>query len=101
MSDEAKKTLKTITRKKLKPESYRFWVSAASATLQVHNCLNIVLGCEPKPAPADENAAPTPAMRRSISGWETRHSLARESLLNALEDPELVKVYQLPTAQEI
>ena len=101
MSDEAKKTLKTITLKKLKPESYRFWVSAASTTLQVHNCLDIVLGRKPKPAPADENASLTPTLRTSISGREIRHSLAREALLNALEDPELVKVYQSPTAQDI
>jgi len=101
MSDEAKKIIKTISLKKLKPESYRFWVSASSATLQVHNCWNIVLGQEPKPASSDENAVITPTLRKSISSWETRHSLAREALLNALEDAELVKVYQLQTAKEI
>jgi len=61
----------------------------------------MVLGHELKPAPADENAVITPTLGKSISRWEMLHSLAKEALLNALEDAELVKVYQLQTAREI
>jgi len=59
------------------------------------------MGHELKPAPADENAVITSTLDKSISSWEMLHSLAKEALLNALEDAELVKVYQLQTAREI
>jgi len=101
MPTEDKKTTKTITLKRFKPDTYRFWVSAVSATLQVHDCLDIVLGNEAKPTQQDPDVPPTPALRKSIASWENRHALAREALLNALDDRELVKVYQLSTAMEI
>ena len=96
MSDDKKMHTKTIILKKLKPDSYRFWVSAASATLQVHQCLDIVLGREPNPTPNDGNISTT--LRKTINNWESRHAQAREALLNALEDSELVKVYHSNTS---
>lgn len=90
MSDGKTTNTKTITLKKLKPDNHRFWVSAPSATLQVHSCLAIGLGREPNPTPADGNIST--ALRKTITSWETRHAQAREALLNALEDTELVKV---------
>jgi gag-polypeptide of LTR copia-type len=99
MSDDNKTNAKTITLKKFKPEGYRFWVSAVSSTLQVHNCLDIVLGREPNPTPADGNISST--IRKAIASWESRHARAREALLNALEDAELIKAHQLQNANEI
>lgn len=77
------RTLKTITLKPLHPDNYRFWVSQVSATFACYNCLDLVLGNEPDPTLAGQ--AITPALRRQITNWETRHALAREALLNAIE----------------
>ena len=101
MAMEDKKISKTFALKKLKPESYHFWVPAASATLEVHNCLGIVLGNELKPSLPDAGVAPTATLYEAITSWETHHALAREVLLNALEDGELVKVYKLLTTKKI
>jgi hypothetical protein len=52
----------------------------------------------PKPSPVHNI---TPTLRKAIARWEARHSLARESFLNALDDTVLIKVHQLETAKAI
>lgn len=80
------------------PEAYLFWVSAASATLQVTKGLDIVLGHESRP---ETPANPTPAQRRDLADRDQRHAPARVALLNALEESELIKVYELDNANAI
>jgi transposase InsO family protein len=88
---------KTITLNKLKPNEYRLWQIQAESTLEVHKCLDIVLGNEPNPTPMDDDGKPIgPIGRRlgaTIASWETRHALAREALLKCLEPADLLKVY--------
>jgi hypothetical protein len=97
------KLSKTITLAKLHPSDYRIWVSQAKATLNVYDCLNIVHGTEPNPAPqAQIPGTPIPpALRKLITSWTTCHSLAREALLHCLERSELIKVHDLPLASQI
>ena len=87
----------TITLNKLKPNEYRLWQIQAESTLQVHKCLDIVLGNEPNPTPMDDDGRPIgPIGRRigaTIASWETRHALAREALLKCLEPADLLKIY--------
>ena len=101
MSDETdeRKTSKTIYLAKLHPSDYRIWVSTAEATLNVYNCLDIVNGTEPNPTPA--TGVITPAVRKAINSWVTRHALAREALLRCLERSELIKVHDLQLASQI
>src|SRR5271154_1882040 len=91
---------KTISLKTFQPENYRFWVSQVSATLACNNCLDIVLGNEPDPTPNDV-ANINAALRRTIESWKARHALAREALLNAVDQSVLIKIHQLPTANDI
>ena len=64
----------TITLNKLKPNEYRLWQIQAESTLQVHKCLDIVLGNEPNPTPMDDDGRPIgPIGRRigaTIASWK-------------------------------
>jgi gag-polypeptide of LTR copia-type len=104
MSDfiDDRKLSEIITLAKLHHSDYRIWVSQAEATFTVYDCLNIVQGMEPNPALTQApGAAITPANRKLITSWATRHALAREALLRCLDRSELIKVHNLPLASEI
>ena len=82
MSDEHtdRKSEKT-TLATLKPSDFRLWVSQAEATFAVYNCYDIVTGVENDPTPTNSDNI-TLALRKQIANSHTRHSLAREALLN-------------------
>ena len=42
---------KAISLKTLKPDEYHLWVAQTEATLELHDCLNIVLNVETDPTP--------------------------------------------------
>jgi len=94
MSQEHDTKIRKIPLQKLDPDNYRFWVSAASATLDLYNCLELVCGTEPDPTSEDGHAI-NATVRRSIADWSQRHKLAREALLNALHPTEIAKAYDL------
>ena len=66
------------------------------ATFQVHKCLDIMLGKESNPTPVDDDGTPLGPIgertQASITSWETRHALAREALIKALQPADLLKV---------
>jgi hypothetical protein len=80
-------TGKTIKLKPLKSSEYRLWAVQAEATFRLYRCLDIVLGTSLKPD-VDENGN----FNRQQKRWETRHNLALEGLLKALEPVDLLKV---------
>ena len=90
---------KTIKLKILNPQSFCFWRSAVTTMFQVHDVMNIVLGQEPRPMPANGN--PNVAQHTAIAKWDRRHGQAVEALLNYLEDTELARVHDLTLANEI
>jgi len=100
MADDATtapyKLERTITLSQLKPNEYRLWVVQTEATFQVHKCLDIVLGKELNPTPVDDDGTPLgpigERIQASITSWETRHALAREALIKALQPADLLKV---------
>ena len=57
--------IKSFTLQKLDPRDYRYWVTAARSTFDVHKCLEIVLGTEVDPTPADGGAI-NQAVRKAI-----------------------------------
>ena len=93
---------KTIPLKKLDPTRYRFWVAAVSATLSVYNCLNIVLGDEPRPTiPDGANDRARTAAEKLITNWDFRHAQAREAIINSLPEQLLVSVYRTQQVTDI
>src|SRR5438045_2431006 len=99
MADDATalyKLKRTITLSQLKPNEYRLWVVQTKATFQVHKCLDIVLSKELNPTPTDDDGTTLrpigEQLRTAITSWETRHSLAREALIKALQPADLLKV---------
>ena len=96
MSDEQtdRKYEKTITLAKLKASDFRLWVSETEITLAVYNYYDVITGVEKDPTPTNGDNI-TPALRKQIANWQTRHSLAREALLRSLERSELLKVHNL------
>jgi gag-polypeptide of LTR copia-type len=94
--DNTYKLEKTITLNKLKPNEYRLWAIQTEATFEVHKCLDIVLGNEPNPTPVDDDGTPIGPIgeqfQAAINSWKTRHALAREALLRALEPADMIKI---------
>jgi hypothetical protein len=84
---------KIIKLEKLKPGGYRPWVVQTEATLEVHGCLEIVLGTELKPSEdEDEDGSDLFTAHLAIKSWLTRHALGRQALLAALEPNDLMNV---------
>jgi hypothetical protein len=99
MADE-KRTPKTIILKPLEPENYRYWVSQVSTIFTCNNYLELVKGNKSNPTPAD-GIVINANLHKLITSWETRQALSREALLNAVPKNILVKIHQLPTANDI
>jgi hypothetical protein len=92
---------KIIKLEKLKPGGYRPWVVQTEATLEVHGCLEIVLGTELKPfedEDENENGSELFTAHLATKSWQTRHALARQALLAALEPNDLMNVVPSATA---
>ena len=112
------KVEKVVTLKPFKPEQYLIWKAQAEATFRVHGLLGIVTGEETRPA---RQSAATPATTQSSDGgsgeandppfdptlglriveFEKRHGLAIQALINCLDGPEAIKVYNLDNANAI
>jgi hypothetical protein len=87
---------KSIKLNKLKADEYRLWVMQAEATFEVHGCLDIVLGEELKPsneASTEDEDTELFSIHLAEKDWHSRHALAREALLKALETTDLLKVF--------
>ena len=97
---QASEKLKSFTLQKLDPKDYRYWITTARSTFDVHKCLGIILGTEVDPMPAD-GVVITPIVRKSIDSWNHRNKLTREALLNALKPDDLAKIDGIDTARGI
>jgi hypothetical protein len=82
---------KIIKLNKLKAGNYRAWVVQTEATLEVHSCLQVVLGTELKPS-ENESQIGTFSAHLATKSWLTRHALARQALLTSLESNDLMNV---------
>ena len=76
------------------------WRAQAETTFTLHNCLTIVKGEELRPVPLQGQNI-TPAIRKLQKEWDICHYKAKNALLKALDDAQLVSVYNLNTAAEI
>ena len=96
---ERSEKIETFSLTKLQPSYYRMWRAQAETTFTLYNCFDIVKGEELRPMPEGQNI--TPAMRKLQRDWDVRHYKAKDALLKALDDAQLVSVYNLNTAAEI
>ena len=96
---ERSEKIETFSLTKLQPSYYRMWRAQAETTFTLYNCFDIVKGEELRPVPEGQNI--TPAMRKLQRDWDIRHYKAKDALLKALDDAQLVSVYNLNTAAEI
>ena len=103
---------KIVNLKTFKPDEYLIWKAQTEATFRVHGLLQLVKGEEQHPHPnADDTSMQTDdtdndselseQIKRQILMFEKRQGLAYQALINCLDAPEAIKVYNLDTASAI
>ena len=89
MADDAYNKLeKTIALTKLKSNEYRLWVIQTEATLEVHKCLDIVLGKEPNPSPVNDDGTAIDPIGEQLQ--------ARIILMDNMSCPRKGSITQIP-----
>ena len=94
MTEES--TIRKITLREFKPESYKVWEMSTKATLKYNKLFNIVDGSEIDLTPHDDDGtilhSISAALRDQVEKWKHDHERIREIIIHCLPDSELFKL---------
>src|SRR6202045_208633 len=89
-------TIRKITLREFKPESYKVWEMSTKATLKYNKLFDIVDDTDTDPTPRDDDGRilrPFSASTRVlVEKWKHDHERAREAILRCLPDAQLLKL---------